>query len=141
MSFYETTPTHATGRAHRDAALAEILATRRQYVQAGQRAILRAMLNSADGTATIDHVRRVVRLPEGLQTRLFGAVPHGLARARIIQAAAYVATSRPEAHAGPRILWRLADRPAAIAWLTAHPDPTPAPIPADLFSTATSGPH
>lgn len=112
--------TDLDGTARRDAALAMLAAERELYVLRGRRALLAALM--ANGTATADDVRAAVELPPGINPKCFGAVAVPLAKAGIIERVTYAATARPEAHARPVAVWRLADRAAAIAWLAAHPD-------------------
>ena len=98
-----------------------LLAARRKlYVRRGQRALLAALLER--GEAGADDVRRAVPLPEKIDAVCFGTVPGELARRGIIMRAGYSITARPEAHARPVSIWRLRDRSAALAWLSAHPD-------------------
>lgn len=108
------------GAARRDDALGMLAAQRTLYVLRGRRALLAALL--AHGEATADDVRAAVELPPGISPKLFGAVATPLAKAGIIEQAGYALTARPEAHARPVAVWRLADRAAAERWLAAHPD-------------------
>jgi hypothetical protein len=115
----------AEGERRRDASLALLAERRTAVVRAGQRALLLRLLSGAD-TATADDVCDAVPLPPGIGPRCYGAVPLPLADAGIITHAGYTPTRRPEAHARPVAVWTLADRAAALAWLTAHsplPDP------------------
>lgn len=107
-------------------ALAILEARREVYVNRGRRALLTALCYT--GTASADDVRRAVPLPDGIDPKLFGAVPGELVRAGIIAPDGYVRTTRPEAHARPVQRWALRDRIAALAWLKAHPD-RPEPVP------------
>jgi hypothetical protein len=107
-----------------------LLAARREiYVRRGRRALLMQLLHN--GTATADDVRGVVKLPPGIDPKLFGAVPGPLAASGIVRAAGYIKTARPEGHARPVMLWQLADQAGARDWLAAHPD-LPDPEPGDL---------
>lgn len=101
-------------------ALATLAERREVYVNRARRALLMALLDGS--TATIDDVRFAVELPAGINPQCFGAVPGALARADIIHADGYDRTCRPEGHARPVTIWRLADPAAAEHWLTAHPD-------------------
>ena len=101
-------------------ALATLAERRDVYVNRARRALLRGVLDT--GTATIDQVRGIIELPEGLDPKLFGTVPGALARAGIIRAAGFVKTSRPEGHGRPVTRWELADRLAAERWLQTHPE-------------------
>jgi hypothetical protein len=107
-----------TGADRRDTALALLRRRRAALVRRGQRALLRQLL--AAGAATADHVRSAVTLPPDIDPRCMGAVPGELADAGIIRPAGYVRTARPEGHARPVLRWQLADREAAVAWLTSH---------------------
>jgi hypothetical protein len=119
------------GERRRDAALALLAERRAAVVRAGQRALLRQLLDA--GTATADDVRAAVELPPGVGPRCYGAVPLPLVDLSIVRHAGYTLTRRPEGHARPIAVWELADRAAALAWLAAHPalpDPDPDSEPA-----------
>ena len=73
------------------------------------------------GEATIDDVRDVVSLPNGIGPKVFGPIGIGLANAGIIQSVGMVKSKRPEAHGRKIELWRLKDRAAALRWLEANP--------------------
>lgn len=132
-------PKNDGGERAKAEALALLEARRDLYVLRGRRALLKALLLT--GRATADDVRAAVELPDGLDPKLFGAVPGALARAGIIEADGCVITGRPEAHARPVKVWRLADYPAAHRWLAEHPDrpdpATPIDYPEDLFNART----
>jgi hypothetical protein len=104
-----------------------LLAERREiFVNRGRRALLAALLDRAEATA--DDVRRAVELPPEVNPVCLGIVPGPLAAAGIIEADGFTKSTRPVSHARPVQVWRLADRAAALAWLTAHPDrPDPEP--------------
>jgi hypothetical protein len=114
-------------------------ARRELYVLRGRRALLGALLLA--GTATADDVRASVELPDGINPKLFGAVPGALARAGIIRAAGFVNSTRAAGHARPVKVWELADYPAAHRWLAEHPDrpdpATPIDYPEHLFNART----
>lgn len=112
--------TNLDGTARRDGALATLAEKRELYVLRGRRALLTALLTK--GTATADDVRAAVELPPGIDPKCFGAVATPLAKSGIVAQAGYALTVRPEAHARPIAVWRLADRAAAEQWLAAHPD-------------------
>lgn len=102
----------------------ELLAAHRDdIVRQGQRALLDVLLDV--GEATIDSVRERVTLPEGIDPKLFGAVPGALARAGIIYRDRFAFTTRPMAHARPVAVWSLRDERKAKSWLAAHPPPPP----------------
>lgn len=98
-----------------------VLADRREVlVRRAQRALLAVLLEH--GTATADDVRELVELPPGIDPKCFGAAPGALARRGIIAADGFAKTARPEGHARPVTVWRLADAEAARCWLWDHPD-------------------
>lgn len=110
----------AAGEAAKLEAL-ELLESRRAlYVLRGRRALLRRLLDMGEGTC--DDVRAVVKLPEGIGPKLFGAVPGPLVHARIIERVAFTETKRREGHARPVSVWRMVNRAAAIYWLRDNPD-------------------
>ncbi|MGO8691871.1 MAG: hypothetical protein ACLQLG_19790 [Thermoguttaceae bacterium] len=115
-------------------ALALLEARREVYVRRGRRALLRAMLDG-DGRATADDVYVVVELAPGTDPRCLGSVPGALAYAKIIRAAGFVRSTRPERHASWLQVWELADRGKALRWLADHPD---LPDPADADQAAGS---
>jgi len=101
-------------------ALALSEARREVYVRRGRRAMLEVLLRS--GTATADDVYAAVELPPRIDPRCLGSVPGVLGYARIIRAAGFVRSARPERHASWLQVWELVDRPAAERWLLDHPD-------------------
>lgn len=120
----------ADGKARKLDAHALLEARREVYVLRGRRALLAALL--AGGDATADDVRDAVELPDEINPVCLGVVPGPLARAGIIERVGFAESRRPDAHARPVSVWRLADRAAALGWLAAHPDqPDPMPAEAD----------
>jgi hypothetical protein len=114
--------------------LARLAERRAVYVRRGRRALLLQLL--AGRTATADDVRAAIQLPPGLDPRCLGAVPIALAEAGIIERVDYTPSMRSERHASIIAVWGLADRAAALAWLTDHPDvpdPDTAPEAGYLF--------
>lgn len=107
------------GAARRDDALERHEAHRAGWLRRARRMLLLRLL--AGGTATADDVHDICPPPEGIDPTVCGAVPRDLARSGIIARAGYAPSTRPEAHARPITVWRLADRVAAQAWLAAHP--------------------
>lgn len=98
-----------------------LLADRREVVvRRAQRALLTVLLEA--GSATADDVRAAVELPPGIGPKCFGAAPGTLARAGVIEADGFTRTVRPEGHARPVTVWRLANRAHALRWLADHPD-------------------
>ena len=117
----------AAGRAEserrRDAAHALLAERRARLVRLAQRALLAHLLDA--GTATADDVRAAVPLPHGIDPRVYGAAPDPLVEAGAIHHAGYTRSCRPVAHARPVVVWELADRDAAVAWLATHPELPP----------------
>jgi hypothetical protein len=73
-------------------------------------------------------VRDLVPIPQGIDPRLVGAAVRALAELGLIRRAGLTRSTRPEAHGRDLPVWEIADRDAAAAWLSAHPElPTPAP--------------
>jgi hypothetical protein len=120
----------AKGERRKRKQLARLAERRAVYVRRGRRALLQPLL--AGCTATADDVRAAVELPGDIDPRCLGAVPIALVEAGIIERVGYTPSTRPERHASILTAWGLADRAAALAWLTDHPDspdsdPTPEP--------------
>lgn len=109
---------HGEGERRKNAAHQLYERQRKRFIRDARRAMLEAVL--VKGSMTIDDVRAVVELPEGVHPKAFGAVPGCLARAGIIRQDGFAKTSRPEAHARHVAVWRLADPHKAEAWLAAH---------------------
>jgi len=119
----------AEGERQKREALDLLEARRQVYLRRGRRAMLSAMLDG-DGRATADDVRSVIELPPGTDPRCLGPVPGVLAYAKIIRAAGFVRSARPERHACWVQVWELVDRQAAERWLRDHPDmPDPGEAP------------
>ncbi|MCK4340916.1 MAG: hypothetical protein KAY37_04255 [Phycisphaerae bacterium] len=112
--------TTAEGERRKLDAHALLAARRAVYVLRGRRALLTALCYR--GEATADDVRRAVALPDDVDPVCLGVVPGPLARAGIIESDGFAKSTRPESHARPVQVWRLADRAAAVAWLATHPD-------------------
>ncbi len=115
-------------------AFAILSARRESLIRRARRALLASLLQGGD-TVTIDEVRAVVPVPDGINPKAFGPVPFELAAAGIIVADGFVQSARPEAHARPVKRWRLVDRAAAANWLAIHPELADPATPAatDLF--------
>lgn len=103
------------GAALRDDAHALLEEHRADYVAQGRRAFLLHLL--ANGKSTVEVVRDVVKLPEGINPNLFGAIPGPLARKKIIERVGYVPSTRAERHASAMSLWDVVDRRKAHEWL------------------------
>jgi hypothetical protein len=116
-----TTAGTADGERLKADALTLLESRREVYTLRGRRALLTAML-SGSGTATADDVRSAIELPAGIDPRCLGSVPGRLACDRIIRAAGFVRSTRPERHASWLQIWELADRERALRWLADHPD-------------------
>ena len=115
------TLTRDSGERLKQDALNALEKSRAYHVLRARRVLLERLL--ADGSATIDIVREAIELPEGIDPKLFGSVPGGLARAGIIERDGFTTTTRPTAHARPVSIWRLVDRAKAEAWLADNPVP------------------
>jgi hypothetical protein len=111
----------ADGERAKASALALLEARREVFILRGRRALLTAML-TGDGTATADDVRAAVDLPADMDPRCLGTVPGRLGYDRIIRAAGFVRSGRPQRHASYIQRWALADRAAALRWLADHSD-------------------
>lgn len=113
-----------TGEELRDAAL-DLLDTseaRRIYIRRAQHAML-DILETA-GEATIDELRDRCPPPSVFDGRILGAVASGLDKAGVIQFVRYERTKRAAAHCRPRVVWRLAGDPFAVAaWKAENPLP------------------
>lgn len=114
-----TTPGLVEGKRRKDSAFMLLKARRAALVRRAQRALLGTLIDR--GEATIDDVRSIVPLSAGIGPKAFGPVGNELAYAGIIEAAGFVKSRRPKAHARPVTLWRLKDRDAALRWLEANP--------------------
>ena len=107
------------GMRRRDAAFTLLEARRAALVRGARRAFLGRLLER--GEATIDDVRDVVPLPDGIDPKTFGPIAKALAKLGIIEAAGFAKSRRFEAHARPITVWRLKDRAAGLRWLEANP--------------------
>jgi hypothetical protein len=110
----------AAGEDLRDAALRLLRDRRAALVRSVQRAFLDLLLDR--GPSTCDPVRAAVPIPKGTDPRLVGAAVRRLAELGLIYRAGLSRTVRPVAHGRDLPLWALADRDAALAWLTDHPE-------------------
>jgi hypothetical protein len=114
-------PMTTNGNTRKQAAHTRLEAQRERYVRLGRRAFLVHLIEH--GSATADDTRAVIELPDGINPKLFGAVPGPLARAGIIRRVAFTTTTRAVAHARPVSVWALADEAKAHAWLVENPAP------------------
>ena len=116
-------------------ALALLEARREVYVRRGRRALLAG--NARRGR----HRQRPMMFMSLWNCRrnrppLFGIGPRaGSPMTKIIRAAGFVRSTRPERHASWLQVWELADRGKALRWLADHPD---LPDPADADQGAGS---
>lgn len=103
------------GEARRDRGMTLAAERRRVAVAAGQAALLWALLESADGTGTIDSATNLVELATkfGDGGKWRGTVCRGLAASGIVEAVGVVKSDRPARHRGYITRWRLRDRDAA----------------------------
>lgn len=93
---------------------------RGRLIRSGRRALLLHLL--ANGTATAGDVRAAVPTPPGVNPKAFGPVPGPLARSGIIRKCGFATTARHVANVRTLLVWELADRDKAMAWLTANPE-------------------
>ena len=111
----------ADGECRRDAALAQLAATRSVIMRRLQRATVRIALDM--GTVTADDVRAVVPIPPRVNPKANGAALRFLADCRILVSVGWVRSERPAAHARKIERWAIADRAAAVEWLASHSEP------------------
>lgn len=123
------------GKRRKDVAFVLLEARRECYVREARRALLDALL--ANGIATADDVRAWVELPKGINPKAFGAVPSVLARAGIIRRDGFVSSTRPQAHARPVSVWKLADPATAKRWLASHQPLSPMTTANELLKSET----
>jgi hypothetical protein len=118
-----------------------LLEVRRQaLIRRARRALLAVLIDR--GEATADDVWAVVTVPQGINPKLFGAVPGELAALGIITAEGYAKSARREAHARPVQVWLLADSDAAVRWLLEHPElPEPNLVTEDSCDLSTNSPN
>jgi hypothetical protein len=109
------------GESRKDAAHHLLEAHRNVLIRRARRALLLRLLDV--GIATADDVaERIGPTDPSIDRRWLGSVPGPLEIARIIRRAAYTKSARPIRHASVIAVWELADRAAAIVWLTRNPD-------------------
>ena len=77
------------------------------------------------GRATIDDVRSVIILPDGMNPVCMGPVATSFARLRWIERAGFIQTTRAEGHARPVSIWELKSPNGVAQWLLDHPDRPP----------------
>jgi hypothetical protein len=117
-------PSPAAGRLEgglrRDTALARLRLHRAPYVRRVQRAMLRLLLDN--GPSTIDPIRAVVPIPDGIDPRLVGAAVRSVAELGLIYRAGMSRSMRPAAHRRDLLVRAVSDRDAVLAWLSTHPE-------------------
>ena len=110
----------AEGERRRDEALARLRVHRAALIRELQAAALRVALDR--GEVCADDVRALVTIPAGINPKVNGAALRELADAGILSnTGTYRRSRRPEAHARPLPVWRLADTAGAAAWLAVRP--------------------
>lgn len=110
----------ADGERRRDAAHLLLSIHRERLIRDAQRAYLRHLIDI--GPATSDVIHQAITIPDGVRPTAIGAAVRMLAVAHlIVQTGQRQRTGRAVAHARDLPLWRIADIPAAEAWLIAHP--------------------
>ncbi len=95
-----------------------VAAHREAEIRRIQRRFLTELL--AKGESTTDAVSDAT--PAAIRRACLGAAANHLARAGLIEFVQFTISTRPDRHACPIRLWRLADREAAEKWLVDHPD-------------------
>lgn len=111
----------AEGERRRDEALA-ILRTRRSAALIRDLQVAAVRIALERGEVCADDVRALVPIPADINPKVVGAAFRELADAGILSnTGTYRRSCRPQAHARPLPVWRLADAAGAVAWLTAHP--------------------
>ena len=119
MSCSENSPNHQTGEERKLAAHVLLEVHREAYLRLARRTLLEVLFEY--GTASIDDVRDLVKVPATINPKFFGAVPGHFARLNIISSQSMVKTRRKVAHARHVTLWRLTDIGKAKEWLRTHP--------------------
>lgn len=99
----------------RDAGLDQAAKRRPDRVMLGRLAMLDALLQSPDGTATIDDATPPKEFAAGYRDGGFwrGQITRSLAEAGYIERIGWRLSSRPTRHRSPVSIWRLVDRAAA----------------------------
>ena len=97
------------GGARRDEGLDRAAARREWQIQHGTLRFLDAMLKRPDRTATTDDATDDLSRPYADGGLWRGAIPKRLARARLIEQAGAMRSSRPSRHAGLLTQWHAAD--------------------------------
>lgn len=122
----------AEGERRKDAAIGLLAIHREAWVRKIQRDFVRVLLQK--GEATSDEVSD--NTPLAVRKSCLGAAVNHLSRASVIKFVRFTISARPDRHACPTRVWRIADRGKALRWLSAHPD-LPDPLDADQGERAT----
>jgi hypothetical protein len=110
----------AEGERRRDATLQLIRGRRAALLRRLQRTFLELLLDR--GPSTTDPVRAAVLIPAGTDPRLVGTAVRALAELGLIPRAGLSRSVRPEAHGRDLPLWAVADKDAALLWLSTNPE-------------------
>ncbi len=119
MTCSDNSPNQQTGEELKVKAHQNLEVHREAYLRLARRTLLEVLFEY--GTASIDDVRDLVKVPTSINPKFFGAVPGVFARLSIITAHSIVKTRRRVAHARHVTLWRLTDIGKAQEWLRTHP--------------------
>ena len=114
------------GEAGKQVGMQRAADVRAEAVASGQVALLRALLDSTSGTATVDDATDDLSAKFDSGGKWRGSIPAGLARKRIIESVGVAKSDRPSRHRGYVTVWRLRDRVKArteIERLTAAKNP------------------
>ncbi len=123
------------GRLRRDAAHWQNANGRAaSFFEFGRVAMLRLLIEKP--SATVNDLREVYPLREGIKPAVYGTILQSLARLKLIRPVSREQTSRPIAHARKIERWELTDLQRAIEWLRGqgHDVPQPGTIQRTLFS-------
>ncbi|MBX3435310.1 MAG: hypothetical protein KF847_18490 [Pirellulales bacterium] len=101
----------------RDAGMGLAAGARPERVTAGKAALLRALLNAPDGTATIDDATADLSAEFRDGGKWRGTVTRSLAVLGLIEPVGAEKSDRPSRHRGYVTRWRLRDRQKAVAYL------------------------
>lgn len=112
------------GERRKGEAFANLEAHREVILLKARRAFCGVLLEK--GRATIDDVRSVIILPDGMNPVCMGPVATSFARLRWIERAGFIQTTRAEGHARPVSIWELKSPNGVAQWLLDHPDRPPA---------------
>lgn len=111
------------GELQKDEAFANLEATREWVLLLARRVFATVLLQK--GTATIDDVRAVVAIPDGMNPVCMGPVPVPFARQNWIERVGFARTTRTEGHARPVSTWECRSPSAIGQWLIDNPHRPP----------------